>query len=135
MAKSIEDIQGIGPSYGETLRKAGIRSPQDLLQAGLNRQGREELAQKTGLAENLILRWVNMADLFRVKGVAGQYAELLEAAGVDTVKELQTRSPENLAAKMAEINAEKKLCRQTPALSAVHDWIAAAKELPPGVEY
>jgi predicted flap endonuclease-1-like 5' DNA nuclease len=131
MAKSIEDIEGIG----EKLRSAGIATPDALLKAGATRRGREELAQTTGIADALILRWVNMSDLFRIKGVAGQYAELLEGAGVDTVKELRNRNPENLAAKVAEINAEKKLVRQPPSTSAVRDWVEEAKTLPPIIEY
>ena len=135
MAKSIEDIEGIGPSYGEKLRSAGIATPDALLKAGTTRHGREELAQTTGIADALILRWVNMSDLFRIKGVAGQYAELLEGAGVDTVKELRNRNPENLAAKVAQINAEKKLVRQAPSTSAVRDWVEEAKTLPAIIEY
>ncbi len=135
MAKSIEDIEGIGPAYGERLRKAGVPTPDALLQAGATRRGRGELAQKTEIAEALVLKWVNMADLFRIKGVAGQYAELLEGAGVDTVKELATRSPENLAAKLAEINAEKKLVRQPPNNAAVRGWVDEAKSLPTVIEY
>jgi predicted flap endonuclease-1-like 5' DNA nuclease len=135
MAKSIEDIEGIGPSYGESLRKAGVATPNALLKAGSTPKGREGLAQTTGISESLILRWTNMADLFRVKGVAGQYAELLEAAGVDTVKELRNRNAENLAAKMGEVNAEKKLVRQPPSATTVTGWIEQANALPPVVEY
>jgi predicted flap endonuclease-1-like 5' DNA nuclease len=135
MAKSIEDIEGIGPSYGEKLRSAGIATPDALLKSGATRRGREELARTTGIADALILRWVNMADLFRIKGVAGQYAELLEGAGVDTVKELRNRNPENLAAKLTQINAEKKLVRQAPSTSAVRDWVEEAKTLPSIIEY
>ncbi len=135
MAKSIEDIEGIGPSYGEKLRSAGIATPDALLKAGATRRGREELARTTGIADALILRWVNMSDLFRIKGVAGQYAELLEGAGVDTVNELRNRNPENLAAKLAQINAEKKLVRQAPSTSAVRDWVEEAKTLPAIIEY
>jgi predicted flap endonuclease-1-like 5' DNA nuclease len=135
MAKSIEDIEGIGPAFGEKLRAARVTTPDALLEKGATKRGREELSQNTEIPESLILRWVNMADLFRVKGVAGQYAELLEAAGVDTVKELRNRNAENLAAKLAEVNASRKLCRQAPSGQAVSDWVEQAKNLPPMVEY
>jgi predicted flap endonuclease-1-like 5' DNA nuclease len=135
MAKTIEDIEGIGPAFGEKLRAARISTPESLLEAGATKRGREELSRATEIPEPLILKWVNMADLFRVKGVAGQYAELLEAAGVDTVKELRTRNAENLAAKLAEVNGARKLCRQTPGTQAVRDWVEQAKALSPMVEY
>ena len=135
MAKAIEDIEGIGATYGETLRKAGITTTDGLLAAGRTRNDRKELAEKTGIGNALVLKWVNMADLFRISGVASQYAELLECAGVDTVKELRNRVPENLAAKMAEVNEEKKLCKNPPATSTVTDWVDQAKKLPPAVEY
>ncbi len=135
MANSIEDIEGIGPAYGEKLRQAAVATPDALLKAGATRRGRQELARKTDIAETLVLKWVNMADLFRIKGVAGQYAELLEGTGVDTVKELATRNPENLAAKLAEINAEKKLVRQPPSNAAVRGWVDEAKSLPTVIEY
>ena len=135
MAKAIEDIEGIGPAFGEKLRSAGCKSPDDLLRDGRTPNGRKALAEKTGISDAQILKWVNMADLFRIKGVAGQFAELLEGAGVDTVKELRNRNAENLTAKLAEINAEKKLCKTTPSASTVASWIEQAKELPPAVEY
>jgi predicted flap endonuclease-1-like 5' DNA nuclease len=135
MAKTIEDIEGIGPAFGEKLRSARLNTPQALLEAGATRRGREELSRATEIPEPLILKWVNMADLFRVKGVAGQYAELLEAAGVDTVKELKNRNADNLAAKLAEVNGSRKLCRQTPSSQAVRDWVEQARTLAPMVEY
>lgn len=135
MAKAIEDIEGIGPAIGEKLRAAGIQTPDHLLEKGCTKKGREQIAESTGLSERQLLKWVNHADLFRIKGVAGEYAELLECAGVDTVKELRTRKAENLAAKLAEVNEQKKLCRQTPGTKAVTDWIEHAKQLPPKVEH
>jgi predicted flap endonuclease-1-like 5' DNA nuclease len=135
MAKTIEDIEGIGPAYAEKLRAAGVKTPEALLQSGGKKKGRQELARTTGITESLVLKWVNMADLFRVKGVAGQYAELLEASGVDTVKELRNRDADNLAAKMTETNEQKKLCRQPPSPRTVRDWVTQAKGLPPAVEY
>jgi predicted flap endonuclease-1-like 5' DNA nuclease len=135
MAMNIEKIEGIGPKSGEALRNAGIRSVEDLLEAGANRKSRAELSRKTGIAEARILKCVNMADLFRINGVASQYAELLECAGVDTVKELQHRNPENLAKQMAEVNAAKNLVRRPPSSSIVSDWVAQAKKLPGKVSY
>jgi len=135
VAKSIESIEGIGPSIGETLRGAGIRTVNDLLKAGADKKARSQLADKTGISEVRVLNFVNMADLFRINGVASQYAELLECAGVDTVKELKHRNAENLAKKMAEVNAEKNLVRRTPSVTVVQDWITQAGKLPPAISY
>ena len=135
MAKKIESIEGIGPRFGEALRGAGIRTVDDLLHAGASKQARDALAAKTGISEVRVLKCVNMADLFRINGVASQYAELLECAGVDTVKELKNRNPENLAAKMAEVNQEKNLVRRTPSVTVVQDWVAQAGKLPPKISY
>ena len=135
MAKSIEQIEGIGPKYGDALRDAGIKTVDDLLDAGANKKSRGSLAEKTGISEVRILKCVNMADLFRIQGVAGQYAELLECAGVDTVKELKHRNAENLAAAMGSVNDEKQLVRRTPSVSVVQDWITQAGKLPPKVSY
>ena len=101
----------------------------------LTKAGRKALAEATGLSESRILTFVNMADLFRIKGVAGEYAELLVCAGVDTVKELKTRNAANLATKLAEVNAEKKLTRQVPSEKTVADWIQQAGELPGKIEH
>jgi len=130
MSKAIETIEGIGPTFGATLREAGIKTVDDLLDAACDKKGRAKLAEKTSITEARLLKCVNMADLFRIKGVASQYAELLEGAGVDTVKELKHRNAENLAAKMAEVNAEKKLVRQTPSVKVISGWIVQAKDLP-----
>ncbi len=135
MSKSIESIEGIGPKFGEALRSAGISNVDSLLDAGATKKGRNELAEKTGLSEARILKCVNMADLFRINGVASQYAELLECAGVDTVKELKHRNADNLAAKMAEVNDEKNLVRRPPSSRVVGDWIAQAQKLPGKVSY
>ncbi|MBU2677452.1 MAG: DUF4332 domain-containing protein [Gammaproteobacteria bacterium] len=135
MAKSIESIEGIGPKFGEALRNAGVRTVESLLKAGADKRSRIALAEKTGISEGRILKCVNMADLFRINGVASQYAELLECAGVDTVKELKHRNAENLAAKMAEINEAKKLVRRPPSAAVVSDWVAQAKKLPAAVSY
>ena len=135
MAKSIETIEGIGPRTGATLRKAGVTSVEKLLDTACTKRGRSRLAATTGINEKKLLRCVNMADLFRIKGVASQYAELLEAAGVDTVKELRNRNANNLAAKMAEVNAAKKLVRTTPSSKTVAKWVAQAKGLQPKVTH
>ena len=135
MAKSIEDIEGIGGAYGEKLKAAGISTTDELLAAGRTPAGRKDLCEKTGLGDGQVLKWINMADLFRIKGVASQYAELLECAGVDTVKELKMRNAENLAAKMKEVNDEKSLCKSPPSAKEVAGWVDQAKDLPPGIEY
>jgi len=135
MAKGIQTIEGIGPRYAEALQAAGITNTERLLQAGATREGRAALAQTTGINEKLILRWVNMSDLFRVKGVASQYAELLEAAGVDTVRELRTRNPDNLAETMINLNKDKRLVRQVPNSRQVSNWVEHAKTLQPIVRY
>ena len=131
----IETIEGIGAKFGKKLRANGVRSTGELLKKGASKKGRTELAEKTGITDTLILEWVNLADLMRIKGVGEEYSDLLEEAGVDTVKELRRRSPANLHKKMLEVNAEKKLVRRPPTLSAVEDWVAQAKELPPVVTY
>ncbi len=133
--KKIEEVEGIGPVSGEKLRGAGCATTDALLEAGCAKKGRAELAEKTGIGESQILKWVNMVDLFRINGVAGEYAELLECSGVDTVKELATRNAQNLTAKMQEVNEEKKLTRRVPNLENVTDWIAQAKGLPPKVTH
>ena len=135
MARKIEDIEGIGPVISAKLKEAGVSTTDALLEAGTTKKGREELASATGLDTKQILKFVNMADLFRVKGVAGQFAELLKAAGVDTVKELKTRNAANLFAKMKEVNEEKKLTRVAPSEKVISDWIEQAKILPGVVTY
>lgn len=106
-----------------------------LLNAGSERKGCKELAENTDVSDKLILNWVNRADLARIRGISTQYADLLEFAGVDTVPELAQRRPDNLHAKMIEVNEEKNLVRKVPALSQVEDWVAQAKELPRVVNY
>jgi predicted flap endonuclease-1-like 5' DNA nuclease len=135
MSRSIQDIEGIGPKYAQLLNQAGIKTTGKLLETGGNRAGRRLLAEKTSINEKNILKWVNMADLFRVKGVAGQFAELLEGAGVDTVKELRNRNADNLAEKMAEVNKKKHLCKATPSSKMVTNWVGQAKKMAPMVTY
>ncbi len=132
---SLADIEGIGPVYAKTLAGLGLLTTADLLQAGANPKGREDLAVATGITKKLILRWVNQADLFRVKGVGEQYADLLEAAGVDTVPELAQRRADNLTRKMNEVNGQKRLVRRTPTEAQVASWIESAKGLPRIVTY
>lgn len=134
MAKII-DIEGIGPVYAKKLADAGIKTTGALLKAGATPKGRKELEEKTGIAHALILEWVNLADLFRIKGIGEEYSDLLEEAGVDTVKELAQRKAENLYEKMAETNAAKKLVRKLPSNKQVADWVEQAKALPRAVEY
>lgn len=135
MGKPVESIEGIGPSMGAALRDAGISSVEGLLELCCDKKGRATIAKKTQISEARILKWVNMADLFRVKGIASQYAELLEGAGVDTIKELRNRNAANLVAKMNSVNAEKKLVRRTPSVTIVNAWIDQARELPPKVSH
>ena len=131
----LDVIEGIGPVYMAKLREAGIASTEALLKKGATRQGRKELAEKTGLTENQLLEWINHADLFRIKGVGPEYADLLEEAGVDTVPELAQRNPDNLYQKLLEVNAEKKLVRRLPTLDMVKSWVEQAKQLPRVIEY
>ena len=135
MAYKITDIEGIGPVMEEKLGLAGIKTVEGLLEKGASKKGRTELAATTGIDAKKILVFVNNADLFRVKGVSSQYAELLKASGVDTVKELRNRKPENLQAKMAEVNEAKKLVRQVPSVKQVEGYVNHAKELDPVVTH
>jgi predicted flap endonuclease-1-like 5' DNA nuclease len=131
----IIDIEGIGPAYAQKLKAAGISTTGALLKAGATARGREELSKKTGINETLILEWVNLADLFRVKGVAEEYSDLLEEAGVDTVVELAKRVPDNLHAKILETNKAKNLVRRPPSLSEVKKWVSQAKTMRRMVEH
>ena len=133
--KKIEDIEGIGPVIGEKLREAGVKDTDTLLEHARTPKMRKDLAETSGLTEKQVLKFANMADLYRIKGVGSEYSELLEAAGVDTVPELAQRNAENLTKKMEEVNEEKKLTRRTPTLSDVESWVTQAKELPRALEY
>jgi len=135
MAYSISEIEGIGPAYAEKLGAAGIKTTDAYLERAKDPKGRKALAAETGIEEKRILKWANMADLMRISGVGEEYSELLEAAGVDTVKELKHRKPENLAAKMAEVNETRKLVRQVPSETQVVKWVEQAKDLEPMMTY
>jgi predicted flap endonuclease-1-like 5' DNA nuclease len=134
MAK-LEDVEGIGPKYADKLRSIGIRSSEAFLQAASTPKGRKDLAEKSGISEKLILEWANHLDLYRIKGVGSEYADLLEEAGVDTVVELSQRNAANLYQKMVEVNGAKKLVRKMPVQSQVADWIEQAKKLPRVINY
>ena len=125
----IEEIEGIGKMYGPKLQDLGIKTVADLLEKGKTPKGRKELAEAAGIDGSLILKWVDMADLFRIKGIGPEYSELLEKAGVDTVKELRHRVPEHLHAKLEEVNKAggKPLVRVLPGLKVVQSWIEEAK--------
>ena len=131
----IEEIEGIGEKLGEKFRGAGINSTDKLLAGTRTKKQRKDLAESTGVSEKLVLKFANMADLFRINGIGQEFSELLEAAGVDTVPELATRKAENLTAKMEDVNAVKKLTRRTPSLKEVEKWIEEAKSLPRMLEY
>ncbi|MDE6757496.1 MAG: DUF4332 domain-containing protein [Muribaculaceae bacterium] len=135
MSYKIEEIEGIGASYADKLKAAGVATTEDLLAVAATKKGRTSLADSTGISEKLILKWTNHADLFRIKGVAGQFAELLEAAGVDTVKELRHRVAANLQPKLVEINDAKNLCNRVPSVSEVERMIEQAKTLDPVITY
>ncbi len=122
-----DEVEGIGPSFREKLQTAGITTTDKLLEMCCNKQGRSSIAESTGISEKLVLNWTNKADLMRINGVGPQFSELLEAAGVDTVKELKHRKAENLAAKMLEVNTEKKLARVAPDTKKVEGWVDQAK--------
>lgn len=134
---AIKEIEGIGEVYGPKLQAVGVKTVAELLEKGKAPKGRKELAESTGISEKLILKWINMADLFRVKGIGPEYSELLEKAGVDTVKELRHRVPEHLHAKMEEVNSStgQPLVRALPSLKAVQTWVEEAKKLEPMVTY
>lgn len=131
----IVDVEGIGDVFAGKLSGIGVTTVEQLLEAGCTPKGRQDLAEKTGISHTLILKWVNRADLARIKGVGSEYADLLEIAGVDTVVELGKRVPANLHKKMDEINAEKKLVRKLPAETQVVDWVDQAKKLDRVVTY
>ncbi|MEM7343732.1 MAG: DUF4332 domain-containing protein [Chloroflexota bacterium] len=134
MAK-LTDIEGIGPAYAATLAEAGLTDQDELLARGGSPADRKALAETTGISGKLILKWLNRADLARVKGIGEEYADLLEHAGVDTVPDLARRNAANLQAKLAEVNSEKGLVKTTPSETQVSKWVEQAKELPRVITY
>jgi predicted flap endonuclease-1-like 5' DNA nuclease len=134
MAKII-DVEGIGPKYAQKLVNVGITTTNKLLKKGATSKGRQEIEAMTGIGHALVLEWVNHVDLYRIKGVAQEYSDLLEEAGVDTVPELAQRNAANLHAKLVEVNGMKKLVRQLPSEKQVTDWVKQAKALPRVVQY
>ena len=135
MPDNLIDIEGIGAAYAKTLGDAGLKTTEDLLKSAGSAAGRKLLAEGTAIDAGKILEWVNRADLMRVKGVGSEFSDLLEASGVDTVRELATRVPANLHAKMTVVNADKKLVRRAPTLSEVEAWVGEAKTLPAMVSH
>lgn len=135
MSYKVVEIEGIGPTYAEKLGVIGIHTTSDLLSKGATKKGRMEIAAKTGIPESLILTWVNHADLFRIKGVAAQFSELLEAAGVDSVKEFATRNAENLHAKLVETNDQYGLSGKVPSIDSIKEMISQAKGLDPVISH
>jgi len=129
------DVEGIGETYAQKLKDAGVPTMESLLKQGSTPAGRKEIAEKSGITPKLILEWVNHVDLFRIKGVASEYADLLEEAGVDTVPELAQRVPENLFKKLIEINQQNRYVRRAPSLAMVASWVEQAKQLPRIVQY
>ncbi|MBR4593342.1 MAG: DUF4332 domain-containing protein [Bacteroidaceae bacterium] len=131
MSYKIEQIEGIGAAYAAKLAAQGIKTTDDLLKQCAAKKGRVQIAEATGISPKLILKWTNHADLFRVNGIAGQFAELLEAAGVDTIKEFRHRVPANLQPKLVAVNNEKNLCNRVPSVAELEKMIAQAKEMEP----
>ncbi len=135
MSYPITDIGGVNGEVAALLKTAGIRSTDRLLEMARTVRGRKLLSAKTGLDEKLLLCWANVADRMRIKGISKEYAELLQAAGVDTVKELKYRNPGNLAKAMADANKKRRLVRLLPSEKVVKRWIENAKLLPLKITY
>jgi predicted flap endonuclease-1-like 5' DNA nuclease len=134
MANLLE-IEGVGEVYAQKLKDAGVASTQALLKMGATPKGRKAIAEKSGIGDALILEWVNHVDLFRIRGVASEYSDLLEEAGVDTVRELAQRNAEHLFQKLNEVNLKKKLVRRLPTQKQVSNWVEQAKKLPGVITY
>jgi predicted flap endonuclease-1-like 5' DNA nuclease len=135
MNYKIQEIEGIGPALALKLAAAKITTTEELLDHCGTAKGRRLVAEKTALSEAQLLKWANMADLMRISGIGPEYAELLEAAGVDTVKELRNRNSENLVAAMKEINEQKRLTRSVPTQTVVAKWVEMAKTTEPKITY
>jgi len=135
MTYKIIEIQGVGEVYAQKLSDIGIHTASDLLDKCKTHAGRKDVEAQTGISGKLILTWANHADLFRVKGIGPQFAELLEASGVDTVRELGHRVPENLQQKLEQVNAEKNLTNRVPSVRELQKMIEEAKSCPAVMEY
>ncbi|HEX8991965.1 MAG TPA: DUF4332 domain-containing protein [Anaerolineales bacterium] len=131
----ILDVEGIGPVYAARLERAGVRTTDALLKRGASLEDRRLLADATGIGEHLILEWVNLADLYRIRGVGSQYSDLLEEAGVDTVVELATRFPQHLRDTLVEVNKAKNVVNKMPGINQVANWVKQAKKLPRVITY
>jgi hypothetical protein len=131
----LTEVEAIAPFYVAKLKSVGIRSTTTLLKRASTPKLRKELSEAANIPIKLILDWANIADLTRVRGIALDYAELLVAAGVDTVKDLSRRNAANLVARMGEVNGKKKRVDLLPTEKRVAGWIAAAKPLTPGMDY
>jgi predicted flap endonuclease-1-like 5' DNA nuclease len=134
MARLI-DIEGVGKFHAERLEKLGISTQEDLLRACSTPSGRADLAARGNLTMEQVLNWANRADLARIKGIGDHYADLLEAAGVDTVPELAQRNAEHLHARLTEVNGDKFLVDRLPGASEVSDWVTEAKSMPRALHY
>jgi predicted flap endonuclease-1-like 5' DNA nuclease len=132
---SVNAIDGIGPMFAEKLALANIKSTERLLKLGGDRAGRKSISYITGIDETLILRWVLRVDLFRIKGIGAEYADLLEALGIESMKELSTRKADILYHKLIEVNEAKQLVRQLPTPKRVASWVSQARDLTPKVTY
>ena len=135
MSYKVTEIEGIGPVNAEKLTASNISTTEDLLKVCCDKSGRVQVSEKTGIPAATLLKWANMADLMRIKGVAEEYSELLELSGVDTVKELATRRSDNLAAKVKQINDQKKCTRSCPTEGVIAKWIDQAKTLKPVISH
>ena len=135
MSYPITDIEGIDGEVAIVLKSVGIRSTARLLEAARTVKGRKALSTKTGFDEKQLLYWANVADRMRIKGVRKEYSELLQAAGVDTVKELKYRNPGNLAKAMADANKKRRVVRVLPSEKVVKRWIENARLLPLKITY
>jgi len=131
----LAEVEGIGEKYAQKLKEAGVGSTRVLLEKGAKAKSRRELAKISGINEKLILEWVNHLDLFRVRGVSSEYADLLEEAGIDTVRELAQRKAANLYQKLVLVNQKKRLVRRLPTQAQVSNWIDQARQLPGIVTY
>ncbi len=133
--KKLTEIEGVGEAYSHKLHDVGIDTCEQLLEKCSSPNARKQVAKKAGVPESMLLKWLNNADLFRIKGIGQEYADLLESAGVDTVPELARRNAENLYAVLCEVNAEKKLVRKMPTEKQVGEWISQAKDMPRMINY